>query len=283
MKLVSTQRCLIGEGPIWNRFNNKLYYVNAKGKNEIHMVDLESGDCFIRQLSFGVAAMGFSVDGRMLVSCEDGAFYLNGDNTREPLYNPLEYKILYGNDAKVGPDGRFYIGTQSRKRKGVGDEIDGKLYSIDKNGIVKVLLDGLMLSNGFEWSIDEKRFYHTDSDTNIIKEYEFDKQNGELYFTGRQIMIPGVDGFTIDQNDMLYVACWGQGHIAVVDTSELKIRDYIRVPTQIPASCGFAGKDMEQLIIVTATSGVDLETDTNAGFTYSCELGVRGRPPFLFG
>ena len=283
MKLISTKRCLIGEGPIWNRFDNKLYYVSAKGKNEIHIVDIESGDCFVRQLPFGVAAMGFSVDGRMLVSCEDGAFYLNEDNTRELLYNPLEYEILYGNDAKVGPDGRFYIGTQSRKRKGLGNEIDGKLYSIDNNGKVKVLLDGLMLSNGFEWSMDEKRFYHTDSDTNIIKEYDFDSQTGEICFTGRYVEVPGVDGFTIGQNGMLYVACWGQGHIAVVNTFDLKIQDYILVPAKIPASCGFAGKDMEQLVVVTATLGVDLDIDANAGFTYSFELGVRGRSPFLFG
>ena len=88
----------------------------------------------------------------------------------EALYDTSKYNILYANDMKVGPDGRIYVGTQSSKRYGVSDKIDGKLYSIDSSGEVRVLLDGLILSNGLEWSMDEKRFYHTDSDTHMIKE-----------------------------------------------------------------------------------------------------------------
>ena len=283
MRILSKKRCLIGEGPVWNPFEHKLYHVNGFGENEIRIIDVENGDESVRKLDFSVAAIGFSQKGELLISCQDGAFILNDDNTRSPLYDRGQYEIKYGNDAKVGPDGRFYVGTQSSKRFGAGNEIDGKLYSIDKDGKVKVLLDGLLLSNGFDWSIDEKRFYHTDSDTGIIKEYDFDKQNGEICFTGRQVCVPGVDGFTIDQNDMLYVACWGQGHIAVVDTADMKIRDYIKVPAKIPASCGFIGENMEQLVIVTATLGVNIAEDTNAGFTFVCETEARGRKPYLFG
>lgn len=283
MNIISKNRCLIGEGPIWNEFEQKLYHVNGFGQNEIRMIDIYTKEPHVRKLDFGVAAMGFSKKGEMLISCQDGAFILNDDGTRRPLYNTSIYEIKYGNDAKVGPDGRFYIGTQSSKRKGVGTEVDGKLFSIDKHGTVKVLLDDLLLSNGFDWSIDEKRFYHTDSDTNIIREYDFDKQNGELSFTGRTIEVPGVDGITIGQNDLLYVACWGKAHIAIVDTSRMEVVDYIEVPTAIPASCGFCGNDMEQLAIVTATLGCDLGLDANAGFTFSCDVGIKGRKPFLFG
>ena len=173
MDTISKHRCIIGEAPIWNEFNNKLYHVNGFGANEICSIDLKTNEFIVRKLDFGVSAMAFTKKGEMIISCKDGAFILNDDDTCTPLYDRSKYEIKYGNDAKVGPDGRFYIGTQSAKRKGVGDEIDGKLYSIDKNGIVKVLLDGLILSNGFDWSMDEKRFYHTDSDTGIIKEYYF--------------------------------------------------------------------------------------------------------------
>ena len=148
---------------------------------------------------------------------------------------------------------------------------------------MKVLLDGLILSNGFDWSMDEKRLYHTDSDTGIIKEYNFDKEKGEITFTGRQVEVIGVDGFTIDQNDFLYVACWGQWHIAVVDTADLQIKGYIDVPARIPASCGFAGENMDRLAVVTATLHVDLETDPNAGFTFLCDAKTNGRQPYLFG
>ena len=282
MKILSQKRCIIGEGPVWNEFDVKLYHVNGYG-NEICYIDLETKENIVRKLPFGVAAIGFSKKGEILVSCHDGAFILNADNTRIPLYDSSKYDIKYCNDAKVGPDGRFYVGTQSSKRFGTGDKIDGKLYSIDKNGEVKILLDNLILSNGFDWSMDEKRFYHTDSDTGIIKEYNFDKEKGEIIYTGREVKVYGVDGFTIDQNDFLYVACWGSGHIAVVDTADMQIKSYIDVPAKIPTSCCFGGVHMDEFVVVTASLGSDLSIDKNAGFTFISEIKTKGRKPYLFG
>ena len=283
MEILSNKRCLIGEGPVWNEFDNKLYHVNGYGAKEICCIDPETGVTTVRKVDFDIAALGFTKEGKMLVSCDTGAFILNDDGTRSALYDSSNYTITFGNDAKVGPDGRFYIGTQSSKRKGVGDAIDGKLYSIDKNGNVKVLLDGLILSNGFDWSMDETRFYHTDSGRKIIKEYTFDKENGEITFSGREITVSGVDGFTIDRRDYLYVACWKKGHIAVVDTADMQIKGYIPVPAAIPASCCFAGKNMNQLVIVTAMLGADLDADKNAGCTFVHNAHTQGRKPYLFG
>lgn len=283
MEILSQKRCLIGEGPIWNEFDNHLYHVNGCGQNEICVIDIQSKEIAIRELDFSVAAIGFSKEGKILISCMDGAFYLNANGIREPLYDCSKYEILFGNDAKVGPDGRFYIGTQSHKRMGIGDRIDGKLYSIDKQGDVRVLLDGLILSNGFEWSMDEKYFYHADTGTHIIKEYSFDKCNGTIKYTGRQVEVAGVDGLTIDENNFLYVACWGKGHIAIIDTAEMLIKEHIIVPANIPASCAFVGENMDKLAVVTATLGTDIEKDSNAGYTFICKMETRGRSPFLFG
>lgn len=282
MDLLSKKRCIIGEGPIWNPFNKKLYQVNGYGPNEILIIDIYSGEKTIRKLDFPVSAIAFGKKGEMLISTNDGAFILNDDDTKTPLYDPNKYQIKFGNDAKVGPDGRFYIGTQSSKRVGVSDIIDGRLYSIDAKGNVKILLDNLRLSNGMEWSIDVKYFYHTDSDTGIIKEYHFDKQNGSIEFSGREVSVPGVDGFTIGQNGFLYVACWGKGHIAVVDTADMQIKEYISVSANIPASCCFAGENMEKLVVVTASLNSNLKNDKNAGFTFIGEINTSGRKPFLF-
>ena len=154
MEILSKIPCLIGEGPIWCEFDKMVWQVNGYGRNEIFGINLESGETTLRKLSFGVAAMAFSQEGEMLISTLEGAFKLNPDGSRTPLYDTEKDEIKYGNDAKVGPDGRFYIGTQSSKRMGIGDKIDGKLYSINKYGNVKILLDGLILSNGFYWSMD---------------------------------------------------------------------------------------------------------------------------------
>ena len=282
IEIISKKRCIIGEGPVWNDKEKLLYFTNGFG-NEICTLNIYTGELIVRPVDGGVAAMAFDKDNRIIVSKYDGVFYLNDDSTMEALYDTSKYNILYANDMKVGPDGRIYVGTQSSKRYGVSDKIDGKLYSIDSSGEVRVLLDGLLLSNGLEWSMDEKRFYHTDSDTHMIKEYRFDKELGDITFTGRHVRVDGVDGFTMDREDHILAACWGKGHIALIDTKSMGITGYIDIPAKIPASCGFVGEGMEYLAVVTANYGKDINTDVNAGFTFICETGLCGRKPYLFG
>lgn len=282
MITICDRRCIIGEGPIWNEKEQKLYFTNGMG-NEICKLDIESGKLTVCSLDFGCAAFCFDKKYRLIVSTDDGVFILNDDNSTSTIYDINKYSLKYCNDMKVGPDGRIYVGTQSGKRKGISGEADGKLYSISKHGNVRVLLDNLILSNGLEWSMDEKRFYHTDSDTGIIREYDFNKEEGTIEFTGRYVNVSCVDGFTIDQNDFLYAACWGQGHIAVIDTAIMQITEFIEVPAKIPASCAFAGYDMQNLIVVTASLGADMQKDMNAGYTFLKNMEVGGRKPYLFG
>lgn len=282
MKILNKKRCVIGEGPIWNEKEHMLYFTNGMGK-EICKYNPKTEEISLVPLEKGCAAFAFDKENRLIVSRPDGVFILHDNGSITDLYDPSKYKIENANDMKVGPDGRIYVGTQSGKRRGISDKTDGKLYSIDKFGNVRIFLDGLLLSNGMEWSIDEKLFYHTDSDTGLLKEYAFDRVTGGISFTGRQLKIPGIDGFTIDNENNLYVACWGQGHVAVVDTRTMQVREYIEVPCKIPASCGFMGEDMRTLAITTASYGADIRTDKNAGFTLLLERETGGRMPYLFG
>lgn len=278
MQVLSHKRCTIGEGPMWNPFDQKLYYVNAFA-DEVCTFDPATGKETVTKYDFSVGAFGLTRDGQLLVSCTDGAYLLHPDGSRTPL---APRAPIYCNDAKVGPDGRFYVGTQSRKRLGISEDVDGCLYSIDAQGQVRMLLSGLRLSNGFDWSLDEKRFYHTDSDTHLIREYDFDKANGTLHFTGREVRVPGVDGFTLGQDGRLYVACWGRAHLAVVDTATMTVAEHIPTPVNIPVSCGFMGTQLDKLAIVTAAFGKESDAPL-AGCTFVTDVGTCGRLPYLFG
>ena len=179
-EILSSKRCKLGEGPIWNVREQRLYCTNGYGANELCIYDVVTDKLTVRKLPFGVAAYAFDTQGRLIISHAEGVHILNDDDTLTPIYDNNLYKIDFANDMKVGPDGAIYVGTQSRKRKKISDDIDGKLYRISTEGEVDILLDGLLLSNGMEWSIDETKFYHTDSGTQIIKEYFFDPNTAEL-------------------------------------------------------------------------------------------------------
>lgn len=283
MKILTDVRCDIGEGPIWNEKEQLLYFTNGFYKKEICTYDFKSDKIIARKCPFGVAAIAFDVQNRMIVSHSGGVHILNKDNSLTPIYDNSKYCIRYANDMKVAPDGAIYVGTQSEKRKGISKKINGKLYRIAPDGEVTILFDGMILSNGMDWSTDEKRFYHTDSDTSLIKEYNFDKTTGDISPTGRQVAVPGVDGFTVDKNDRLFVGCWGAGHIAVVNTFTMKVENHIPVAAKIPTSCGFCGENMDMLAVTTASFTADLNEDKNAGFTLLKEMNTKGRKPYLFG
>lgn len=281
MKVVTGKRCIIGEGPIWNAREKLLYFTNGLG-NEFCTLDLKTEKVNVTPLDFNVSAIAFGQNGEPIVSCTHGVFYADRKGRRKPLYDADKYRLLDCNDMKVGPDGAIYVGTQSSERLGKSDAVDGKLYRIDSRGGVRLLLDGLMLSNGMDWSADGKLFYHTDSDTHTIKEYAF-IGDGKITFTGRSVFVRGVDGFTMDRNDRIYAACWGQGHIAVIDTVTMQAVDFIPTASRIPASCCFCGEDMDTLAITTASYGADLSEDTYAGFTQLIKTNTMGRAPYIFG
>ncbi len=281
MYAINTKRTIIGEGPVWNEKEQLLYYVNPL-KKEYRIIDVYTSETKYITTEIPVSAIAFSDCGDLIASQRDGVYILNEDGSRTPLYNKELFHLQYCNDMKIGPDGRIYVGTQSEKRLKLSDNLDGKLYNIDNKGNVKILLDNLILSNGLEWSMDEKYLYHTDSDTKLIKEYEFDKTSGDIEYTGREIYVNGVDGMTVDSEGNILAACWGQGHISIIDTKTFEVKDHIDVPATIPASCAFAGKNMEKLIIVTANYNDIVKQDEFAGFTYSYNHYTNGRKPYLF-
>ncbi|MBQ7976829.1 MAG: SMP-30/gluconolactonase/LRE family protein [Clostridia bacterium] len=282
MKIACDKRCIIGEGPIWNETEQKLYFTNGM-TSEICRLDICSGKLGIRSLDFGCAAFCFDKNNKIIVSTDNGVFILNHDNTNSPIYDTNKHNLKYCNDMKVGPDGAIYVGTLSELKKGISNKLNGRLYRIDKMGNVKTLLDGLHTPNGLEWSMDEKKFYYVSGGDNPVKEYHFDKQTGNIEFTGRSISVPGADGMTIDKNDNLLIACWGFGHIAVVDTKKMQIDSYIQIPSKIPSSCAFVGDNMDLLAITTASYNTDISKDENSGFTLLEKRKIGGRKPYLFG
>ena len=271
--------CIIGEGPIWRESDGRLYFVNPVKAKEICSVNPDGSEPRRISLSHGASAIAFCEDGKILISSYDGVFLLDERSGSMELL----CHVRRGNDGKVGPDGRFYFGTQSSRRSGEGDDLDGKLYRLDSDGELTVLLDGLILSNGMDWSSDGKKFYHTDSDTHIIKEYDFDISTGSISYTGRSCLVDGVDGFTIDTSEVIYAACWGKGHIAKIDTRDMKICGYIETPVPIPSSCGFFGKNLDMLAITTADWQELGHSNPKSGYTFALKTETQGKAPYIFG
>ena len=57
MEILSEKCCVIGEGPLWNPLDKKLYYVNAFA-NEVCTVDPATGEETVRHYDFPVPTTG---------------------------------------------------------------------------------------------------------------------------------------------------------------------------------------------------------------------------------
>ena len=282
MRVLTEKRCYIGEGPIWNEREERLYFTNGKFR-EICIYDFKTEAVTVQTTPAWASAIAFDGQNRLILSHVKGVHVWDEKDTLLPLYDEEKYKIKHAGDMKVGPDGALYVGAISEKFLGISDKVDGKLYRISQDGEVRILLDGLLLPNGLDWSIDERKFYHVDTGTALLKEYNFDKKTGKITFSGRQLTLEGADGLTIAQDGCLYVSCAWKKYIAVVDGNTFTIKDYIVFTDTFPMSCGFCGKDMDRLAVTTASDTADITQDKKAGFTHCIPMLIKGRVPYRFG
>lgn len=101
--------------------------------------------------------------------------------------------------------------------------------------------------------------------------------------TGREIKISGVDGFTADIENRLYVTRWGGGEVAVFNTKKWEIEELIPLPVGAPSSCCFVGEDLNVLAVTSASFERDIKEDENAGYTVLIKRDIGGKAPYLFG
>ncbi len=282
MKILTEKRCYIGECPIWNETEDSLYFTNGKHR-EICIYNFKTERLMVRSLPIWMSAVAFDCQNRLILSHTKGVHILGEKEELLSLYDEEKYSIKHAGDMKVGPDGAIYVGTISEKLLGISDKTDGKLYRISQDGQVDILLDGLILSNGLDWSMDEKKFYHADTGMALIKEYFFDKKTGKITFSGRQVRVEGVDGLTIGEDGNLYVSCAWKKYVAVIDGATLAVKEHIPFADTFPMSCGFCGKDMNILAVTTASDTADIARDQNAGFTHLIRMPIKGRKPYRFG
>jgi sugar lactone lactonase YvrE len=141
-----------------------------------------------------------------------------------------------------------------------------------------------MISNGIDWSPDDRTMYYVDSSTGGVDAFDFDPAAGAISNRRRFVSISedeGVpDGITIDGEGGLWVALWGGGAVHRYDPDGTKSL-VLSVPALLVTNCTFGGPDLSDLYITSATVGVpeaDLLAHPRSGAVFRYQPGVRGMP-----
>ena len=274
----------LGEGPLWQPEQERLYWVNIE-VSEVHSCDAGGENHQVSCLATAVGALAFRKGPGYILATRDGfAFW---DGAQELTFLPQPEGGFSGrrfNDGRIDPAGRFFAGTLS-------SEPACALYRLDADLSVHIVQQGITISNGLGWSPDGQYFYLTDSPQRVIYRYSYDSLNGDISQREEFIHIPddlaeGVpDGLCVDAEGCIWSARWGGWKVVRYSPQGEKLAE-VQLPTALVTSCAFGGPALDTLYITTAA--VDLSEDERrqqptAGDMFYLKPGVKGTPEFFFG
>lgn len=283
--------CHLGEGPLWNANRQKLFWTDIPNR-KIWVYDPARQDSSLFwQGEHEVGGFAFTRKGGMVLCTDKGVHLLEAEQVgkldakpRKIVDVPLDKDERF-NDITVDPKGRIFAGTLR------DDATNGTLYRIEKDREPIVILTGLGCSNGMVFTMDEKKFFHTESMTKTITSYDYDESSGrvshaKVFFRGDESQgLP--DGMTIDTEDNIWAAFWGESCIRRFDRDG-KVIEKISVPAIQPSSVMFGGKDLSDLYITTAceggadiTKGLDDKGQFLGGHVYRYPTSSKGRAEWL--
>jgi sugar lactone lactonase YvrE len=284
VELLYDAKATLGEGPAWDAKTNSLYWVDILEKR----IHVHADENRLIQLQDYVSCVAPCTDGSLVLTHRFGVWTLKLDSGKlteisvpsgEPNHNRF-------NDGKCDPAGRLIAGTMDMGER----EASGSLYSFQANGSYKKLLGDIRISNGLAWSPDHKTLYYIDTPTREVKAFDYDVTTGEIANPRTALTIPAEfgwpDGMTSDTQGHLWICMWGGAQVTRWDVKQARLLDQIQIPAWNVTSCAFGGKNMDQLYVTSARTGMD-EADLKeyplTGGLFKVETNVVGMPTFQFG
>jgi sugar lactone lactonase YvrE len=228
----------LAESPVWH--DGALWWVNITA-GELHRLALPSGThAFWTVGRMAGAAVPDGPD-HWLVAAQDGYGRLHlRTGAWEPLVRPpaMDEGQRF-NDGKLDPAGRFVAGTLDLQ----GRAGRCALYALERDGTCRVLLEGIGLSNGLDWSLDGRLFYHVDTLERVVMVYDYDVDAGKLGAGRVLVRVPPEhgypDGLVLDKRGGLWVAMWEGGALRRYDARSGDPREVLCMPVSRPTSCVF--------------------------------------------
>jgi D-xylonolactonase len=278
LELIADYACVTGEGPLWHPQEQAVYWVDIP-KGKLFRYDPASGK-HEEFFDSGAVIGGFTFqeDGAILLFMDRGAIKLLRGGKLETIIEEIaDERESRFNDVFADPAGRVYCGTMPTKDR------QGRLYRLDPDRKLTLVLEGITCSNGMGLTLDRKQLYYTDSMVKKIYLFDYDQATGAItnqrifVDSGDEVGVP--DGMTVDAGGNIWSARWDGYSLTqyAPDGSELQ---RIKFPTKKVSSVIFGGADYKDMYVTTAGGHDKNENGATAGALYRLRLGIQGLPEF---
>ena len=163
----------LGEGPLWDDRTQRLLFVDIM-RGHIHEFDPASGRDRIVTVGRPVGCIALTEKGDWIAAASDGFYRVDPRSGGVVRMVAIEAELRDNrmNDGYVDAAGRFWAGTMGMG----GAREKGTLYRLDPDGKVRRMLGPVSISNGLDWSPDNRTFYYTDLALSRIDQFDFDQE-----------------------------------------------------------------------------------------------------------
>ena len=271
-------RCTLGEGTLWVKEHNSIYFVDIK-KKKICSLNIKNKKKKILKVNKEVGFIAHIKDHIFILGLQ-GELRIQNLKSKKVLKSiPIEPKIKLNriNDGKTDPAGNLWFGTMDNLERKIEK---GSLYKLNKDLKLTRVDKNYRITNGPAF-IDQYNFYHTDSPKKTIYKIKINKNNkivSKNIFKKFSLDEGVPDGMTLDKNKNLWVAHF-HGACVSVFNQKAKLIHRIQFPAKNITNCAFGGKNTKELFVSTATKGMnkaDLRKFRYSGFFFSVKTNVRG-------
>ncbi len=277
VECIAEVEAVLGEGPVWVEREQKLYWVDIKGRR-LFRLDAE-GEIVSWNTPLRVGSLAPRDSGGFVAGTDQGLAWVDPERDRYEVFARPEPDRPDNrfNDGKVDRSGRFWAGTMDDKERAAA----GALYRLDPGCEPVRVDDGYQVTNGPAFSPDGRIMYHNDSGRQLVYAFDVDDEGG---ISNRRILArfgegQGYpDGMTVDREGCLWVAFWDGWCLRRLSSDGECLRK-IDLPVQRPTSCAFGGPRLDRLYVTSASIGLDdsaLAVQSCAGGLLLLEPGVTG-------
>lgn len=287
-ELALDAKASLGEGAIWNHILQRLHWIDINGRR-VFTYDPVTGENRGRDVGQMVGTVVPRTRGGLMLALQEGFARLDLDTGRvEVLPRPPEHDatVMRFNDGKCDPSGRFWAGSMAVVKT---PQPQGKLYRLDPDGSIRVILRNVGTSNGIAWSLDRRTMYFIDTRLVRVDAFDYDDATGAIANRRTVITVPpGVgrpDGSTLDAGGMLWVAMFDGWGVTRWNPRTGELLQTIRLPVARVTSCAFGDADLGTLYVTSARDGLTDEqvaAQPLAGGLFKVRPGVRGISAFAY-
>ena len=284
-ELVLDARAQLGEGPIWDDRRQRLLFVDIM-RGHVHEFDPVTKTDRTFEAGEPVGTVAPTTRGDWVLATKSGFSRLDPETGVVTRVADVEADRLETrmNDGCVDRQGRFWAGTMGMG----GLRGRGALYRLDPDGSVTRVLSDVSISNGIDWSPDDRFMYYADTPTGRVDCLEFDAATGTIRNRHPFVAIPPdqgwPDGLVVDEAGYVWVALWEGGAVHRYGPDGV-LDAIVRFPVTLTTKPAFGGPDLRDLYVTSAR--IELDEDGRAqqpaaGGLFRVRVDVAGQRPRRF-